>query len=111
MTSHPSIAGPLLDESRRLGVSTIVREQIRRALTVTVQNGTIEEVGSAHVGGVGFQVYTAEGFTAFGFADGFDLGDALATLRRTAASASTADRLGASPDPAIHSMRSGVATT
>lgn len=96
-----SIVAPLLDESRRLGVYGVVREQVKRSLMVTVQNGVIEEIGSASAGGVGFHVCTAEGYSAFGCSDGFVLDDALATLRATARAASLARALGATPEPAL----------
>ena len=99
--SIPSIAQTLLDEARRLGVYVIVREQVKKALQVVAQNGRIETIDCAHSGGVGFQVHSADGHAAFGYADGFDEAEALATLRATAASAARAAGLGASPDFAI----------
>lgn len=93
-----SIAGPLLEEARRLGVYAIAREQVKRSLLVTVQNGVIEEIGSASSGGIGFHAFTADGYSAFGSSDGFVADDAIATLRATARSAARARTLGADPD-------------
>ena len=98
-----SLAPALLDEARRLGVYAIVRLHRKRALGVTVQNGKVESVGSSELGGVGFQVFTDSGHTAFGFTDGFDETEATAALRRTAASAGAVASLRSVPDRAIFS--------
>ena len=96
-----SIAGPLLEEARRLGVYAIVREQTKRALLVTAQGGIIEQVDSSHGGGVGIHAFTEEGLSAFGCADGFEPDEALAILRRTAAAAAAAGVLGGASDRSI----------
>src|SRR5262249_33374008 len=75
----------------------------KRALGVSVQNGKVESVGSSELGGVGFQVFTASGHTAFGFMDGFDETEAAAALARTAASAAHAETLRSVPDRTIFS--------
>lgn len=101
MLISQSIAGSLLSEARRLGVYVVVREQVRRGLSLVIQNGKIEDVGSVHSGGVGFQVHTTNGLSASGFADGFEEPGALATLRSTAEAAARAASLGALPDRSI----------
>lgn len=83
----------------------IVREQARRTLSVVALGGKIEEVGSTQSGGAGFQVVTPEGFSASGFADGFDADEAVLTLKRTAAAAARAVRLGADADRSLDSAR------
>lgn len=98
-----SLAPALLEEAKRLGVYAIVRQHRKRALGVSVQNGKVESVGSSELGGVGFQVFTSSGHTAFGFTDGFDEAEATAALARTAASAARAEAIGSVPDRAIFS--------
>jgi len=102
VSSLPRSPGPaLLAEARRLGVYAIVREQVRRARSLVIQNGKVEDVVSVHSGGVGFQVHTDECFSATGFVDGFVDVEDLATLRGTAAAAARASGLGAHPDRSI----------
>src|SRR5262245_36548349 len=96
-----SAAGPLLDEARRLGVYAIVREQTKRAYVVSAQGGKIEEVGATHAGGVGMHVFTDEGFSAFGCADGFDVEEAVGLMRRTAQAAGAAKELGGERDASL----------
>src|SRR5258708_446282 len=100
-----SVADPLFEEARRLGVYAIVREQVRRVLGVTAQNGVIEEVGSSHGGGVGLQTFTEKGLSAFGCSDGFEPEEVRTMLRRTAAAAAAAGAMGGEPDGSIHSAK------
>ncbi len=98
-----SIAATLLEGARRLGVYAIVREQEKRVLSITVQNGRIEEIGSAHSGGAGFHLFAQDGRSAFGCSDGFGPEEALEVLRSTAAAAAAAGALGDEGDRAIFS--------
>jgi TldD protein len=98
-----SIAATLLEGARRLGVYAIVREQEKRVLSITVQNGRIEEIGSAHSGGAGFHLFAQDGRSAFGCSDGFGPEEALDVLRSTAAAAAAAGALGDEGDRAIFS--------
>lgn len=96
-----SIADLLIEESRRLGTYAIVREQIKQALSIVIQNGKIEDVGSAHGGGAGFQLFTNEGASAFGSVDGFDATIGAGVLARTARAAAASEQLGTTRDTTI----------
>ena len=92
LTTEPyaSLLDNVLHAAAEAGVYVIARVQKARSQSVQVRNGTVEAVRATFGGGIGVQVFTPEGNSAFASVDGYDerrVLDALAAAIRGAQAA------------------------